>query len=109
MVTAKVVTPGLIDAHTVVGLNGYLNQPHDQMAIEVSSSMQPELRAIDAYNAEEKLIEWLLIRHYDHSHGPSAVSADLGPDDDSQDVGQECGRSDRCAHGDDRRHAWCCG
>src|SRR5215204_1093661 len=27
-VTAKVVTPGLIDAHTVVGLAGYLNQPH---------------------------------------------------------------------------------
>jgi imidazolonepropionase-like amidohydrolase len=34
-VTAKVVTPGLIDAHTVVGLNGYLNQPNDQMALDV--------------------------------------------------------------------------
>ncbi|HNQ15567.1 MAG TPA: hypothetical protein PKM58_08390, partial [Pyrinomonadaceae bacterium] len=31
---AKVVTPGLIDAHTVIGLNGYLNQPHDQMALD---------------------------------------------------------------------------
>ena len=27
VISAKVVTPGLIDAHSVVGLNGYLNQP----------------------------------------------------------------------------------
>ncbi|MBP9665215.1 MAG: hypothetical protein KBD94_11375, partial [Pyrinomonadaceae bacterium] len=25
VITAKVVTPGLIDAHSVIGLNGYLN------------------------------------------------------------------------------------
>ncbi len=59
IMTAKVVTPGLIDAHSVIGLNGALNQPHDQMALETSSSMQPELRAIDAYNAEEVLIAWV--------------------------------------------------
>ncbi len=59
VINAKVVTPGLIDAHTVIGLNGYLNQPHDQMAIDASSPMQPELRAIDAYNAGEKLVEWV--------------------------------------------------
>lgn len=59
VLTAKVVTPGLIDAHTVIGLNGYLNQPHDQMALDGSSPIQPELRAIDAYDAEEKLIEWV--------------------------------------------------
>lgn len=59
IISAKVVTPGLIDAHSVIGLAGYLNQPQDQMQIENSSSMQPELRAIDAYNAEEKLIEWV--------------------------------------------------
>jgi imidazolonepropionase-like amidohydrolase len=57
--TAKVVTPGLIDAHTVVGLNGYLNQPHDQMAVDGGASVQPDLRAIDAYNPEEKLVEWI--------------------------------------------------
>jgi imidazolonepropionase-like amidohydrolase len=56
---AKVVTPGLIDARTVVGLSGYLNQPHDQMQLELSASIQPELRAIDAYDAREKLVEWL--------------------------------------------------
>ena len=59
IISAKVVTPGLIDAHSVIGLAGYLNQPQDQMQIDSSSSMQPELRAIDAYNAEEKLIEWV--------------------------------------------------
>ncbi|HEY8105573.1 MAG TPA: hypothetical protein VIE46_05655, partial [Gemmatimonadales bacterium] len=30
VLTAKVVTPGLIDAHTVVGLAGSLNAPFDQ-------------------------------------------------------------------------------
>lgn len=62
VVSAKVVTPGLIDAHTVIGLNGYLNQPHDQMASDGSAPIQPELRAIDSYNAEEKLVEW--VRQY---------------------------------------------
>jgi imidazolonepropionase-like amidohydrolase len=59
VINAKVVTPGLIDAHSVIGLSGYLNQPHDQMQVETSAPMQPELRAIDAYNPEEKLIEWV--------------------------------------------------
>ena len=59
IVSAKVVTPGLIDARTVVGLNGYMNQPHEQMALDQSSPMQPELRAIDSYNPQERLIEWL--------------------------------------------------
>ena len=59
MLRAKVVTPGLIDAHSVVGLSGYLNQPHDQMQLELSASVQPELRATDAYNARERLVEWL--------------------------------------------------
>ncbi|MBK9152938.1 MAG: amidohydrolase family protein [Chloracidobacterium sp.] len=62
VISAKVVTPGLIDAHSVIGLNGYLNQPHDQMALDGGASFQPELRATDAYNAEEKLIE--VVRQY---------------------------------------------
>lgn len=73
---AKVVTPGLIDAHTVVGLNGYLNQPHDQMALDGSAPIQPELRAIDSYNPDEKLIEWLRgfgITTIHTGHQPSAL------------------------------------
>ena len=73
---AKVVTPGLIDARTVVGLSGYLNQPHDQMQLELSASIQPELRAIDAYNAREKLVEWLRqfgITTMQTGHAPGAL------------------------------------
>jgi len=58
-VRARVVTPGLIDAHTVVGLAGSLNQPHDQMQLERSGPIQPELRALDAYNPRETLVAWL--------------------------------------------------
>ena len=76
VVSAKVVTPGLIDAHTVIGLAGYLNQPHDQMQVERSSAMQPELRAIDAYNAREELIKWvrsLGVTTIHTGHAPAAL------------------------------------
>jgi len=73
---AKVVTPGLIDAHTVVGLAGYLNQPQDQDEVERSASMQPDLRAIDAYNPRERLIEWLRgfgVTTLHTGHGPGIL------------------------------------
>ena len=73
VVRARVVTPGLVDAHTVVGLAGYLNQPHDQMQLERSSAVQPELRAIDAYNAREELIGWL------RQHGVTTIHTGHGP------------------------------
>ncbi|MCM2316131.1 MAG: amidohydrolase family protein [Thermoanaerobaculia bacterium] len=75
-VKAKVVTPGLIDAHTVVGLAGYLNQPHDQDQLERSSAMQPELRAIDSYNAREFLVGWLRgfgVTTIHTGHGPGTL------------------------------------
>ena len=56
---AAVVVPGIIDARAVVGLAGQMNIPHDQDQLEHSEPMQPELRAIDAYNARERLISWL--------------------------------------------------
>jgi imidazolonepropionase-like amidohydrolase len=58
-IEAAVVTPGLIDAHSTVGFSGILNQPHDQDQLEHSSPVQPELRAIDGYNAQEDLVEWV--------------------------------------------------
>jgi len=76
VISAKVVTPGLIDAHSVIGLNGYLNQPHEQMGIDGGSPVQPELRAIDSYNAEEKLIEWVRqfgVTTIHTGHQPSAL------------------------------------
>ena len=73
---AQVVTPGLIDAHTVVGLAGYLNQPQDQDQLEPSAPIQPELRAIDAYNPEERLVGWLRgfgVTTIHTGHGPGAL------------------------------------
>jgi imidazolonepropionase-like amidohydrolase len=71
--TAAVVTPGLIDAHTVVGLAGALNIPADQMQVELSAAIQPELRAIDAYNAREVLVEWLRV------HGVTTINTGHAP------------------------------
>ena len=76
VLTAKVVTPGLIDAHTVVGIAGYLNQPHDQEQLEPSAPMQPELRAMDAYDARARLVEWLRefgITTIHTGHAPGAL------------------------------------
>jgi imidazolonepropionase-like amidohydrolase len=56
---AAVAVPGLIDAHTCVGLAGWLNTPHDQDEIDRTASAQPELRAIDAYDPREPLVQWL--------------------------------------------------
>jgi len=57
--SAEIVTPGLVDAHSTVGLTGYLNMPTDQDELEKSTPIQPELRAIDAYDPHERLIEWV--------------------------------------------------
>lgn len=76
VIQAKVVTPGLVDAHSVVGLSGYLNQPHDQDQIERSAPLQPELRAIDAYNPRETLVAWLRgfgVTTVHTGHAPGAV------------------------------------
>ncbi|HVR72759.1 MAG TPA: amidohydrolase family protein [Planctomycetota bacterium] len=73
---AAIVTPGLIDAHTVVGLAGYLNYAHDQDQLEASSPIQPELRAVDAYNARDALVEWLRgfgITSIHTGHGPGGL------------------------------------
>ena len=56
LLRAKVATPGLVDAHSVVGFAGYLEPAQEQMQLETSAAIQPELRAIDAYNARESLV-----------------------------------------------------
>jgi imidazolonepropionase-like amidohydrolase len=73
---AKVVTPGLIDAHTVVGFSGLLNQPHDQEQLEKSAPIQPELRAIDAYNGRDPLVDYVRgfgVTTIHTGHGPGAL------------------------------------
>ncbi|MHB0959926.1 MAG: amidohydrolase family protein [Pirellulaceae bacterium] len=56
---AKIVMPGLIDAHSTLGLSGFLNTQHDQEQLEHSAPIQPALRAVDAYNAQDGLISWV--------------------------------------------------
>lgn len=70
---ARVVTPGLVDARSVVGLAGYLNQPHDQMQLDRSAAIQPELRAVDAYDARETLVGWL------RQHGITTIHTGHAP------------------------------
>lgn len=70
---AAVVTPGLVDGRGTVGLTGIYNQKQDQDQIERSAPMQPELRAIDAFNIHEALIEWV------RSFGVTTVHASHAP------------------------------
>jgi imidazolonepropionase-like amidohydrolase len=59
-----------------VGLSGLLNIPHDQDQLERSSPIQPELRAIDAFNARDELVAWLRgfgITTVHTGHGPGAL------------------------------------
>ncbi|HCG36815.1 MAG TPA: amidohydrolase, partial [Acidobacteria bacterium] len=72
----KVAVPGLIDGHSTVGFSGLLNQPHDQDQVERSAPMQPELRAIDAYNPKDPLVRFLSnrgITTVHTGHGPGAL------------------------------------
>ena len=77
---AAVVTPGLVDAHSVVGLSGALNSNvgavRDQDQLDTSAPIQPELRAIDAYDATERLVEWVRlygVTTLHTGHGPGAL------------------------------------
>jgi imidazolonepropionase-like amidohydrolase len=70
------VTPGLIDARSVVGLAGIYNIDDDQDQLETSSAIQPDLRAIDAYNPREDLVKFLQtlgVTTLHTGHGPGAV------------------------------------
>jgi imidazolonepropionase-like amidohydrolase len=73
---ARVVTPGLVDAHSTIGVSGFLNQNHDQEQLEKSAPMQPELRAIDAYNPRDELVDYvrsLGVTTVHTGHAPGAL------------------------------------
>ncbi|MBX3408813.1 MAG: amidohydrolase family protein [Phycisphaeraceae bacterium] len=59
VIEAAVVTPGLFDARCTVGVSGVLNQRQDQDQLERSGPVQPELRAIDAFNPDDTLVGWM--------------------------------------------------
>ncbi len=76
VVSARVVVPGLIDAHTTVGVSGLLNQNHDQEQLDKTGPMQPELRAVDSYNSLDPLVDFvrsLGITTLHTGHGPGAL------------------------------------
>lgn len=73
---AAVVTPGLIDARATVGLTGIYNEDHDQDQLESSAAIQPELRALDAFNIREPLVDWVRgfgITTVHTGHGPGEL------------------------------------
>lgn len=59
VLTAAVVTPGLIDAACCVGLTGSTNTSADQDQDEKSDPNQADLRAIDGFNPDEGLLEFV--------------------------------------------------
>lgn len=73
VVEAAVATPGLVDARSTLGLSGIFNSPADSDQLERSSPIQPELRAVDAYNAMEELIPYI------RSYGVTTVHTGHAP------------------------------
>lgn len=76
VLTAQVVTPGLIDAHSTVGVSGLLNQKQDQDQLDRSAPIQPELRAVDSYNSLDPLVDWvrnLGVTTLHTGHAPGAL------------------------------------
>lgn len=60
LLTARHVTPGLIDAHSVVGLSGALNFPKgDQDQDENSDPNQADLRVLDSFWPDEPLLQFI--------------------------------------------------
>lgn len=60
VLTAANVTPGLIDAATIVPLSGEYNIAADQDADENSDPNQADARVLDAFNPSEPLLRYLL-------------------------------------------------
>jgi imidazolonepropionase-like amidohydrolase len=70
VVVAREVTPGLIDAHSVVGLSGALNfKKADQDQDEMSDPNQADLRVMDSFNPQEPLLQFI------REHGVTVVHA----------------------------------
>jgi imidazolonepropionase-like amidohydrolase len=59
VITTQVAVPGLIDGRSTVGLSGLLNTKHDSDQLERSAPVQPELRAIDAFNPQDPLVAYV--------------------------------------------------
>jgi imidazolonepropionase-like amidohydrolase len=72
VLTAAEVTPGLIDPYTTAGLSGAYNLPQDQDQDEPSDPNQSDLRALDGFNPNEPLLDFL------RANGTTVVHATPG-------------------------------
>ena len=59
LLTAADVTPGFIDANTVVGLSGMLNTPADQDQDETTDPNQADCRVLDGFNPNEPHVQFI--------------------------------------------------
>jgi imidazolonepropionase-like amidohydrolase len=75
ILSAAAVTPGLIDADTVVGVSGRLNVPADQDQSEKTDPNQADARILDSFNPDEPLLRFFL------SQGVTVIQAMPGPAD----------------------------
>lgn len=73
VVHGAVVTPGIVDGLTTIGLSGPLNKPVDQDHREPAISVAPELRALDAFAPWDELVTWV------RQHGVTTVNAGPSP------------------------------
>ncbi|MEQ1567300.1 MAG: amidohydrolase family protein [Myxococcota bacterium] len=73
VVRAAAVTPGMIDGLCSIGLTGPLNRPFDQDHLQPGDPVEPELRALDAYDPWSELVGWVRELGVTTVHvGPSA-------------------------------------
>lgn len=73
---ASVVTPGIVDARATVGFTGLRNVDAANDVRDPSGPIQPELRAFDAYNWRESLVEFvqnLGVTTVNTGHAPGAL------------------------------------
>lgn len=79
VLTAAVVTPGLIDAHSSVPLTGQYNIPADQDQDEKSDPNQADTRVLDGFNPGEPLLRYLMENGITVVHAcPGRVNAIAG-------------------------------
>ncbi|PSQ78399.1 MAG: amidohydrolase [Bacteroidetes bacterium QH_8_67_23] len=75
-IEAAFATPGLVDARATVGMTGLTNVAAVSDQLDRTTSIQPELRAFDAYNPREPLVEFvqrLGVTTVHTGHGPGAL------------------------------------
>jgi len=82
IVSAPVVTPGLIDAHSSVGLSGQFNVNADQDQEELTDPNQAGLRVLDGFNPRERLLDHLV------KHGVTLIQSVPGP---TNPIAGQCG------------------